>query len=143
MGIGPVGATASSAAAAAAASSSSIPPPKDSEQLVFERRLCHDVEGVAVRKINQNGKSAIRHVRCLPVDELGNGDGLTANRSCSSKSASVVSLGGFTSGSAGGGGSANATAPPTRPGNLPRRGSGSGGGAAGAGGGPLCCGGAP
>ena len=42
--------------------------PEDQEQTFFEQRLCEDVYGVAVRKINQNGKSNLRYVRCCWVD---------------------------------------------------------------------------
>ena len=42
--------------------------PDDQEQALFEQRLCEDVYGVAVRKINQNGKSNLRYVKCSWVD---------------------------------------------------------------------------
>ena len=42
--------------------------PDSQEQALFEERLCEDIYGVAVRKINQNGKSNLRYVKCLYVD---------------------------------------------------------------------------
>lgn len=42
--------------------------PDDLEQALFEQRLTEDVYGVAVRKINQNGKSNLRYVKCTFVD---------------------------------------------------------------------------
>jgi hypothetical protein len=42
--------------------------PDDHEQALFEQRLCDDAYGVAVRKINQNGKSNLRYVKCCMVD---------------------------------------------------------------------------
>ena len=42
--------------------------PDDQEQALFEQRLCEDFYGVAVRKINQNGKSNLRYVKCCLVD---------------------------------------------------------------------------
>jgi hypothetical protein len=42
--------------------------PDNQEQSLFEQRLCEDIYGVAVRKINQNGKSNLRYVKCLYVD---------------------------------------------------------------------------
>jgi hypothetical protein len=42
--------------------------PDDQEQALFEQRLCEDTYGVAVRKINQNGKSNLRYVKCCLVD---------------------------------------------------------------------------
>lgn len=44
--------------------------PESQEQTLFEQRLCEDVYGVAVRKINQNGKSNLRYVKCIPVDDM-------------------------------------------------------------------------
>jgi len=44
--------------------------PDDQEQAMFEQRLCEDEFGVAVRKINQNGKSVLRYVRCVPLFPL-------------------------------------------------------------------------
>jgi hypothetical protein len=38
--------------------------PDDQEQALFEQRLCEDVYGVAVRKINHTGKSNLRYVKC-------------------------------------------------------------------------------
>jgi len=49
----------------------SAPDPSDpdsEEQALFEQRLCEDIYGVAVRKINHNGKSNLRYVKCLYVD---------------------------------------------------------------------------
>jgi hypothetical protein len=55
-------------------------PPKpdraDHEQALFEQRLCEDPYGVAVRKINQNGKPNLRYVKCIyameaDVDTVG------------------------------------------------------------------------
>ena len=49
----------------------SLPDPSDpdsEEQALFEQRLCEDIYGVAVRKINHNGKSNLRYVKCLYVD---------------------------------------------------------------------------
>ena len=43
--------------------------PDSQEQALFEQRLCEDVFGVAVRKINQNGKSNLRYVKCVPIDD--------------------------------------------------------------------------
>jgi len=37
---------------------------------MFEQRLCEDEFGVAVQKINQNGKSVLRCVRCVPLFPL-------------------------------------------------------------------------
>ena len=42
--------------------------PDDQEQALFEQRLCEDIYGVAVRKINQNGKSNLRYVKCSYFD---------------------------------------------------------------------------
>lgn len=42
--------------------------PDNQEQALFEQRLCADIYGVAVRKINQNGKSSLRYVKCLYLD---------------------------------------------------------------------------
>lgn len=115
------------------------------EQLLFERRLCDpESEGIAVKKINQHGKSAIRHVRCLPLDpdhpaallHHQGPDGSTAtpggaNRSCSSswsasgwsggtsggaRSSSGASWGG---GTGGGGGGTNASSSAAVVGRMP------------------------
>ncbi|CAB9497142.1 Kinesin-like protein KIN [Seminavis robusta] len=53
------------------------PDPADHEQALFEQRLCEDAYGVAVRKINQNGKPNLRYVKCVyvmesDVDTIGN-----------------------------------------------------------------------
>ena len=37
------------------------------EQELFEKRLCDENYGVAVRKIHSNGKSQLRHVKCIPI----------------------------------------------------------------------------
>jgi kinesin family protein C2/C3 len=99
--------------------------PDDQEQALFEQRLCDDIYGVAVRKINQNGKSSLRYVKCTTIDgaELdeyyftgaGGGIGgggshhltLSSNRSVSSRS--WASRNGFSRlmGNAGGTGSSN------------------------------------
>ena len=42
--------------------------PDNQEQALFEQRLCDDIYGVAVRKINQSGKSNLRYVKCLYID---------------------------------------------------------------------------
>jgi hypothetical protein len=67
--------------------------PDDQEQALFEQRLCDDIYGVAVRKINQNGKSSLRYVKCCLVDatELedyynGGQPAASSNRSVSSRS---------------------------------------------------------
>jgi len=44
--------------------------PEKEEQLLFEQRLCEDSLGVALRKINSNGKSQLRYVRCIACDEV-------------------------------------------------------------------------
>jgi len=70
--------------------------PDTQEQALFEERLCEDIYGVAVRKINQNGKSNLRYVKCLFVDapEVHNTDesgsitqqnNYSSNRSVSSR----------------------------------------------------------
>ena len=41
--------------------------PESQEQALFEQRLCEDAYGVAVRKINQNGKAQLRYVKCIPL----------------------------------------------------------------------------
>lgn len=63
--------------------------PDDLEQALFDQRLTEDVYGVAVRKINQNGKSNLRYVRCIFVDasELEvDAHGFSSSRSVSSHS---------------------------------------------------------
>jgi hypothetical protein len=63
--------------------------PDDQEQALFEQRLCEDIYGVAVRKINQNGKSNLRYVKCCFVDasELEvDAQGFSSSRSVSSRS---------------------------------------------------------
>lgn len=64
------------------------------EQALFEQRLCEDDYGVAVRKINQNGKSSLRYVRCITVDlmELDDDAPASSNRSVSSLSRGSISF---------------------------------------------------
>jgi hypothetical protein len=40
------------------------------EQELFEKRLCEDADGLAVKKINQNGKTSLRYVRSVTMEEL-------------------------------------------------------------------------
>lgn len=40
------------------------------EQILFEQRLCDVNYGVAVRKIHSNGKSQLRYVRCIPLENI-------------------------------------------------------------------------
>ena len=66
----------------------------DMEQALFEQRLTEDIYGVAVRKINHNGKSNLRYVKCCSVDaaELEmDTNGFSSNRSVSSHSRSRFS----------------------------------------------------
>ena len=68
--------------------------PDDQEQALFEQRLCEDFYGVAVRKINQNGKSNLRYVKCCLVDvsEIeGEVNGGSSTRSISSRSRGAFS----------------------------------------------------
>lgn len=63
--------------------------PDDQEQALFEQRLCDDIYGVAVRKINQNGKSNLRYVKCSMVDAVElepDSSGFSSSRSVSSRS---------------------------------------------------------
>ena len=63
--------------------------PDDLEQALFEQRLTEDLYGVAVRKINHNGKSNLRYVKCFFVDaaELEvDANGFSSSRSVSSHS---------------------------------------------------------
>jgi len=95
--------TPQSAAAAAAAvsnnshSSSNNNSPIEQEQALFEQRLCVDTTGVAVRKINQYGKSSLRYVRCVALEggdlqqpqqqqqrNSNNSNNVSSNRSVSS-----------------------------------------------------------
>ena len=56
--------------------------PDSQEQALFEQRLCEDVYGVAVRKINQNGKSNLRYVKCVALDDASCGNASdSANKS--------------------------------------------------------------
>jgi kinesin family protein C2/C3 len=63
--------------------------PDSQEQAFFEQRLCDDIYGVAVRKINQNGKSNLRYVKCLYMDApevlLLDETNFSSNRSVSSR----------------------------------------------------------
>ena len=61
--------------------------PDDQEQALFEQRLCEDAYGVAVRKINQNGKSNLRYVKCclLDLSEIEDANA-SSTRSVSSRS---------------------------------------------------------
>lgn len=58
--------------------------PEAQEQALFEQRLCEDVYGVAVRKINQNGKSSLRYIKCIPVEGTDADDNQSTSRSVSS-----------------------------------------------------------
>lgn len=73
--------------------------PDDQEQALFEQRLCEDMYGVAVRKINQNGKSNLRYVKCIEIDlaELENdaNNGFSSNRSVGSRSSAFSFTKGF------------------------------------------------
>jgi hypothetical protein len=60
--------------------------PESQEQLLFEQRLCEDAYGVAVRKINQNGKAQLRYVKCVTLEEFDD------SASTTSRSVSVASL---------------------------------------------------
>jgi kinesin family protein C2/C3 len=64
--------------------------PDNQEQALFEQRLCDDIYGVAVRKINQNGKSNLRYVKCLYIDapEVLHFDDTNSQHFSSSKSVS-------------------------------------------------------
>eukprot|EP00980_Cylindrotheca_fusiformis_P017806 scaffold5622_cov129-Cylindrotheca_fusiformis.AAC.5 len=64
------------------------------EQALFEQRLCDDEYGVAVRKINQNGKSNLRYIQCLEIDlqDLDDEVPVSSNRSVSSLSRSSLSF---------------------------------------------------
>jgi len=67
---------------------------------MFEQRLCEDEFGVAVQKINQNGKSVLRYVRCVPLfplqslhsDALPLSTNASANRAQQSNLRSAASL---------------------------------------------------
>lgn len=61
--------------------------PESQEQALFEQRLCEDAYGVAVRKINQNGKAQLRYVKCVTLDASDLPDD-----SASATSKSVASL---------------------------------------------------
>jgi hypothetical protein len=64
------------------------------EQALFEQRLCDDEYGVAVRKINQNGKSNLRYIKCIQVDlqDLDDDGPMSSNRSVSSLSRGSLSF---------------------------------------------------
>jgi kinesin family protein C2/C3 len=57
------------------------------EQVLFEQRLCDDPGGIAVRKINHNGKANLRYVKCVAVEELMDAK---SNKSVASKSVGSV-----------------------------------------------------
>mmetsp|Transcript_14437 Transcript_14437/g.22555 ORF Transcript_14437/g.22555 Transcript_14437/m.22555 type:complete len:1430 (-) Transcript_14437:136-4425(-) len=65
--------------------------PDAQEQALFEQRLCEDPFGVAVRKVNQNGKSTLRYVKCIPLDQEGEGS-LPGDTRSRASSLSVTSL---------------------------------------------------
>lgn len=56
--------------------------PESQEQALFEQRLSDDVYGVAVRKIGHNGKSHLRYIKCIPLDEMD--ENASAGKSVSS-----------------------------------------------------------
>lgn len=45
---------------------------QEQEQALFEQKICEDPIGVAIRKINQYGKSNLRYVRCITVVDANN-----------------------------------------------------------------------
>ena len=51
--------------------------PDSQEQALFEQRLCEDAYGVAVRKIDRNGKSQLRYVKCVNLDTFDFDDNLS------------------------------------------------------------------
>lgn len=51
--------------------------PDSQEQALFEQRLCEDTYGVAVRKIDRNGKSQLRYVKCVTLDTFDFDDNLS------------------------------------------------------------------
>lgn len=57
-----------------------IAEPDSQEQALFEQRLCEDAYGVAVRKINQNGKSNLRYVKCVTLED---GEEISSTKSIS------------------------------------------------------------
>lgn len=59
--------------------------PDSQEQALFEQRLCEDAYGVAVRKINSNGKAQLRYVKCVPWDSADD-DGSKGSASKSANS---------------------------------------------------------
>lgn len=65
------------------------------EQALFEQKLYDDSLGVAIRKINQYGKSSLRYVKCVKVEDLSDFC-LSGNRSDSSGSRGRWSLGNST-----------------------------------------------
>jgi len=64
--------------------------PDSQEQALFEQRLCEDVYGVAVRKINQNGKSNLRYVKCVPLDDTSCGGASDVNSAANKSVNSLV-----------------------------------------------------
>lgn len=61
--------------------------PDHQEQALFEQRLTEDIYGVAVRKINHNGKANLRYIKCCFVDaaELDvDANGFSSSRSVTS-----------------------------------------------------------
>jgi hypothetical protein len=64
--------------------------PDSQEQALFEQRLCEDVYGVAVRKINQNGKSNLRYVKCVPLDDASCGGASDVNSAANKSVNSLV-----------------------------------------------------
>uniref|UniRef100_A0A7S4IAA4 Kinesin motor domain-containing protein n=1 Tax=Odontella aurita TaxID=265563 RepID=A0A7S4IAA4_9STRA len=79
-GAGAAPASASAAAAAAARGNDFLrrTDPDTEEQAMFEQRLCEDEYGVAVRKINSNGRSQLRYVKCVPLVSHEGGGGFVA-----------------------------------------------------------------
>jgi kinesin family member C2/C3 len=62
----------------------SLSDPVEQEQALFEQRMVEDGLGVAIRKINQYGKSNLRYVRCVTVTESTNSVAALASRSVGS-----------------------------------------------------------
>ena len=57
--------------------------PESQEQALFEQRLCEDAYGVAVRKINQNGRAQLRYVKCVALSVIDDDNG-SSSKSVSS-----------------------------------------------------------
>lgn len=99
MGSPKVRASSSSIASQKSAPSPQVPPPlpnwqwdpESQEQTLFEQRLCEDAYGVAVRKINQNGKAQLRYVKCVPYTPSDD-DNASSQKSVSSLVRSFSSL---------------------------------------------------